>query len=170
MSDVAPPGNKTLVLDHASILIKLERMACEISEKHSDGVEMVICGMNERGFYIAQHLAEKILEILPDASLNLVQVLTMDHTAPQFKPQTDFNKRAVIVVDDVINTGKTLMHVLKNIFDADPASIETAFLAKREHRNYPVKADYVGVSLATTLQEHVFFDNSNPTALQVYLN
>jgi pyrimidine operon attenuation protein / uracil phosphoribosyltransferase len=89
---------------------------------------------------------------------------------PQFVPEMNMADQNIIVVDDVINTGETLMHVLQNIFSKKPRTIKTAFLAKREHRNYPVKADFVGISLATTLQEHVLFDNSNPAALEVCLN
>jgi pyrimidine operon attenuation protein/uracil phosphoribosyltransferase len=61
------------------------------------------------------------------------------------------------------------MQAIHAIFAERPETIETAFLAKREHRNFPVKADYVGISLATTLQEHVYFDNSKSDKLKVYL-
>jgi pyrimidine operon attenuation protein / uracil phosphoribosyltransferase len=162
-------GNKTLILDHDAILLKLERIACEICEKHTQSQSIVICGMNSRGFFIAGQLAAHIKNILPSLQIELVQV-TAEGGMPAFSPQTNFTGKSVVVADDVINTGKTLMQVVNSIFNQQPASIETAFLAKREHRNYPVKADYFGISLATTLQEHVYFDNSVPHALQVYLN
>ncbi|MCC7298543.1 MAG: hypothetical protein IT244_09435 [Bacteroidia bacterium] len=169
MADLVKPQDKTPILDHHAIGVKIERMACEICEKHTESSEITICGMNSRGFYLAGELGKQVLQILPEVAVNLVQVTTNTNLEPSFSPLTDFKSRNVVVVDDVINTGKTLMHVLKVIFDQDPNSIETAFLAKREHRSYPVKADYVGVSLATTLQEHVYFDNSNPNELEVYL-
>lgn len=161
--------NKTLILDHDVILLKLERIACEICEKHTQSQSIVLCGMNSRGYFIAGQLATHINKILPSLQIELVQV-TAEGGMPVFTPQTEFKGKSVLVADDVINTGKTLMQVVNSIFTNQPASIETAFLAKREHRNYPVKADYFGISLATTLQEHVYFDNASPNALQVYLN
>lgn len=161
--------NKTLILDHDAILLKLERMACEICEKHTQSQSIVLCGMNSRGFFIAGQLAAHIQHILPALKVELLQV-TIEGGAPVFSPNSSFQGKSVVVADDVINTGKTLMQVINSIFNHQPSSIETAFLAKREHKNYPVKADYYGISLATTLQEHVYFDNTLPDALQVYLN
>lgn len=169
MADVVNPENKTLILNHEAILTKLERMACEIAEKHTEQNELVFCGMNTRGFYIADTISQKVTSILTHLKITLVQVITQEDGTTVFSPEVDFQGKSVIVVDDVINTGRTLMWVLNTIFNGNPASIETAFLAKREHRNYPVKADYVGISLATTLQEHVYFDNRQPQGLQVYL-
>lgn len=164
------PQEKTLILDHHTILVKIDRMACEICENQTENNELILCGMNSRGFFIAGIMANKIKAILPELNITLVQVDTHSTGQPRFEPKVDMKGRNVIVIDDVINTGKTLMHVIQDIFNHDPESIHTAFLAKREHRNYPVKADYVGISLATTLQEHVVFDNSDPNGLQVYLN
>jgi pyrimidine operon attenuation protein/uracil phosphoribosyltransferase len=161
---------RTPILDHQAILVKIDRMACEICEKHTETKEILVCGMNSRGFDIAGRMAAKIKEFLPGLQVTLLRVDT--HSGPEvvFSPAVKFDGQKVLVVDDVINTGKTLMDVVQKVFNQGAASIETAFLAKREHRNFPVKADYVGISLATTLQEHVVFDNSNTAALQVYLN
>lgn len=163
-------AQQTPVLNHQSILTKLERMACEICEEHMESTRIVLCGMNSRGFFIATALAQKVKSILPELAVDLVQVDTTTNTEVAFLPQLNLEACHIIVVDDVINTGETLMHVLQNIFSKKPKTIKTAFLAKREHRNYPVKADFVGISLATTLQEHVVFDNNDPNALRVYLN
>jgi pyrimidine operon attenuation protein/uracil phosphoribosyltransferase len=161
---------RTPILDHQAILVKIDRMACEICEKHTESSRLILCGMNSRGFDIAKRLASQIAKVLPSLIVDLVQVDTHSGSDTIFTPATKFSGEQVVVVDDVINTGKTLMHVLQKIFNENPSNIETAFLAKREHRNYPVKADYVGISLATTLQEHVVFDNQDPSGLQVYLN
>jgi pyrimidine operon attenuation protein/uracil phosphoribosyltransferase len=163
-------AQQTPVLNHQSILTKLERMACEICEEHMESSRIVLCGMNSRGFFIATALAQKVKSILPELMVDLVQVDTTSNAEVAFLPPMNLEACHIIVVDDVINTGKTLMHVLQNIFNQNPETIKTAFLAKREHRNYPVKADFVGISLATTLQEHVVFDNNDPNALRVYLN
>ena len=159
---------KTHILNHAEILNKLERMACEICEKHINSGEIVICGLNSRGFALSRLLGEKINTI--DSGLTVVNINAMvDGDAVSFLPSSGFAGKHVLVMDDVINTGSTLMLVLSEIYRQKPVSIGTVFLAKREHRNFPVKADYVGISIATTLQEHVQFDNADPDNLSVYL-
>lgn len=160
--------DRTPILDHHAVLIKLERMACEICEKHHHDRELVICGLNSRGYYLSALLAEKIRQVLPALRCTLVNAKVIDGGV-SFDVPVDFRGKNVLVMDDVINTGGTLMLVLSRIYGEQPESIGTAFLAKREHRNFPVKADYVGISLATTLQEHVHFDNSDPANLNVYL-
>jgi len=159
---------KTKILSHTEILTKLERMACEICEKHINSGELVICGLNIRGFALSKLLGEKISAI--DSQLKVVNVnAVVEKDAVTFIPTAEFNGTHVLVMDDVINTGSTLMLVLSEIYRQRPVSIGTVFLAKREHRNFPVKADYVGVSIATTLQEHVQFDSTDPQNLSVYL-
>ncbi|MBM3399605.1 MAG: hypothetical protein FJY15_03455 [Bacteroidetes bacterium] len=159
---------KTHILSHTEILIKLERMACEICEKHTNSGALVICGLNRRGFALSKLLSEKINAI--DSKLSVVNVnAVVDGDSVSFKPSAGFSGKHVLVMDDVINTGSTLMLVLSEIYRQKPVSIGTVFLAKREHRNFPVKADYVGISIATTLQEHVQFDSADPNNLSVFL-
>jgi pyrimidine operon attenuation protein/uracil phosphoribosyltransferase len=159
---------KTHILNHTEILTKMERMACEICEKHIDSGELVICGLNSRGFVLSKLLGEQITATDPNLSVkNINATVTADTVS--FSPSADFAGKHVLVMDDVINTGATLMLVLSEIFRHKPVSIGTVFLAKREHRNFPVKADYVGISIATTLQDHVAFDNTDPNNLSVYL-
>jgi pyrimidine operon attenuation protein/uracil phosphoribosyltransferase len=75
----------------------------------------------------------------------------------------------VIIIDDVIHSGGTAMQLLVDLYERGFDTIRTAFLAQREHRNYPIHANFVGVSIATTLQEHVWFNNEDPSDLQLYL-
>jgi pyrimidine operon attenuation protein/uracil phosphoribosyltransferase len=146
----------------------MERMACEICEKHINSGELVICGLNSRGFALSKLLGEQITATDPNLSVkNINAVVTAESVS--FSPAADFAGKHVLVMDDVINTGATLMLVLSEIFRHKPVSIGTVFLAKREHRNFPVKADYVGISIATTLQDHVAFDNTDSNNLSVYL-
>ena len=142
-------------------------MACEIAECYAQEQELTLCGLNERGYYLAQRLAQEIGKFTPHLKINLIQVQTLDGVS--FEPVSSFAKKHILLIDDVINSGRTLMDVMDDVYKDKPASIRTAFLAKREHRAFPVKADFVGISLATTLKEHVFFDNSNAKKLKVYL-
>jgi pyrimidine operon attenuation protein/uracil phosphoribosyltransferase len=155
------------ILNHQQIEIKTQRMACEIAECYAQEQELTLCGLNERGYYLAQRLAQEIGKFTPHLKINLIQVQTLDGVS--FEPVSSFAKKHILLIDDVINSGRTLMDVMDDVYKDKPASIRTAFLAKREHRAFPVKADFVGISLATTLKEHVFFDNSNAKKLKVYL-
>ena len=156
------------ILDHEQIHTKLRRIACEIAEKHTDSKALMICGMNSRGFFLAGELQKHIHSFLPKLKIEVIQAREGEKGL-EFNPHPAFAGRHMLVIDDVINTGRTLMQAIHAIFAERPETIETAFLAKREHRNFPVKADYVGISLATTLSEHVYFDNSNAGKLKVYL-
>ena len=155
------------ILNHQQIEIKTQRMACEIAECYSHEKGLTLCGLNERGYYLAERLAKEIGKFTPHLKISLIQVKTTDGVS--FEPTSSFAKEHILLVDDVINSGRTLMDVMDDVYKDKPASIRTAFLAKREHRSFPVKADFVGISLATTLKEHVFFDNSNSKKLKVYL-
>jgi len=161
-------NTKTHILNHAEILTKLERMACEICEKHIDSGELLICGLNDRGFALSRLLGEKVAAIDPNLKVSDINARVTEDNV-QFMPEVNFQGKHVLVMDDVINTGSTLMLVLSEIYRFKPNSIGTVFLAKREHRNFPVKADYVGISIATTLQEHVQFDSTDPNNLSIYL-
>jgi len=75
----------------------------------------------------------------------------------------------IVIVDDVVNSGYTAMKTVAYFFENGCNQIETAFLAQREHLNFPILANYVGLSIATTLKDHVYFDNSNSQQIQIYL-
>jgi pyrimidine operon attenuation protein/uracil phosphoribosyltransferase len=86
-------------------------------------------------------------------------------------PTAEFSNTAahILIVDDVLNSGKTAFLAASACMHNQLIKLETAFLAVREHRNFPVAANYLGLSIATTLQEHVLFDNDDETNLRVYL-
>jgi pyrimidine operon attenuation protein/uracil phosphoribosyltransferase len=75
--------------------------------------------------------------------------------------QTDIEDKAIIVVDDVANTGRTIFYAFKVYMDVIPKKLEVAVLVDRKHKLFPIKVDYVGLSLATTVQEHIKADLQN---------
>lgn len=143
-------------------------MANEIAEQHCDAKNLCLVGLNERGYFLASEIGAELKDILPALNIEIGQVSVANNKA-EFTSQTDYYGKTILVVDDVINSGRTLMVVLSELFAMGAAYIQTVFLAKREHRSFPVKADYVGISIATTLQEHVLFDNTDQNNLRVYL-
>ncbi len=165
-------SQRTDIMGHRQILTTLDRIALEICERHHNHGTLLLGGIGDRGYFLAELLAERISRYHE----YVTELFRVDFDREQFNPvlirytpQPEFSGQMVILVDDVLNSGKTLVHVMQPIISASPASLETVFLAERSYRNFPVRADYVGISLATTLQEHVFFDASNPEQLNLYL-
>jgi len=165
--------NRTLILDHRRIVLTLERIALEICARHHKGCDLVLGGIGDRGYLVAT-LLHSHLQRLHTGSVNLFRIdfdrIDFRPDAITYAPQPDFNGRHVIVADDVLNSGKTLMHVIQPIVAANPISLETVFLAERSYRSFPVRADYTGISLATTIQEHVSFDAADSAKMALWLS
>ena len=153
------PQTKSLILDQSQIEQKITRMAYEMYERNFEEQELVLAGIYPNGYTFAQKLAEKLQAISP-IKIYLLQV-RIDKTAPLEEPVTlspegiALESKNVILVDDVLNTGKTLAYTLNKLLPLNPRKVEVATLVDRHHPLYPVAATYTGYSLATTLQEHV---------------
>lgn len=160
---------KQIIRNHGDILLVIKRIALEIAENHVETKQIYFIGLNDRGFFLANALCSELTVILLNTKIKSMQ---MDIQNNHFIPAneiSDLENSAIIIVDDVVNSGFTAMKSIAHFFEMGCKQIETAFFAKREHLNYPVLANYVGLSIATTLKDHVYFDNSNSTQLQIYL-
>ena len=148
---------KNFVLTQEAAQEKLHRMALEIAENLSeDDVPLVLIGIRQSGMVIAEKLSAYLLRYVKV----FVQIIsaTFDKHLPVdviLSEAIDFTGKNVIVVDDVTNTGRTLMYALKPLLDFHPKRIQTLVLVERMHKLFPIKPDYVGVSVATTLQDHI---------------
>jgi len=156
--------NKQVVLRDPEIRITIKRMVLQIAENYVDISQLTLVGLNERGSFLATLIRNGLNEVLPNLEVGLEQL-----TVVKDMPASDFKFDHIIIVDDVLNSGKTAFIAAMACMNAHVLKLETAFLAVREHRNFPVSANYVGLSIATTLQDHVLFDNENPEDLTVYL-
>lgn len=156
------------ILNDSQIRQKLKRMAFQIVENNMQAKELFVGGIGERGAFIAGLLCNE-LAAFPHIQLYPFEISVIETSVSFSTDISPLSGKAVVLVDDVLNTGKTLMEVLVKVAAFNPDKIETCFLAQRSHRKYPVKGDYVGISLATTFQEHIYFDPSNTTNLRVYL-
>jgi len=147
------------ILDHEQIKIKLKRLAIEILENNLDQNEIIIAGVNQNGYRFAELLAQEI-EARYNKSLYLVR-LKLNPANPLEYPvalegdHPGLKNKYVIIVDDVASTGRTLFYGFKSLMDTLPAKIEVAVLIDRTHKLFPTKVDYCGLSLATTIQEHI---------------
>ncbi len=148
---------KNYILNTEGAVQKIHRMALELAEHLSgDTAPVIIIGIRNSGMVIA----EKVGALLKDYVTNGIKIIsvTMDKTHPTtitLSETMDFNNLHVVIADDVTNSGKTLLYALKPLLDFHPKSIQTLVLVERMHKLFPVKPDYVGLSVATTLQEHI---------------
>ncbi|GAB3201513.1 pyrimidine operon attenuation protein/uracil phosphoribosyltransferase [Pontibacter aydingkolensis] len=150
---------QNLILDQGQIEQKITRMAYEMYEQNFEERELVLAGIYQNGYTLAQRLAQK-LEAISPLKVQLLQVQLNKTTpleAPVILTPTDINLdgKVVVVVDDVLNTGKTLAYTLNAFLPKNPKKVEIATLVDRHHPLYPMAATYTGYSLATTLRERV---------------
>lgn len=150
---------RTQILSGKQVLQKVERIAHQIHENHHDAGSLVILGIEGGGNTLAGML-RKHLSNISDLKLES-GVLQMDKHNPlttgvTLSPESiDLTNKTVIVVDDVLNSGRTLIHGVKAVIESDVKLVRTVTLVDRRHRKFPIKADYVGLTLATTLLEHI---------------
>lgn len=157
---------KALILDKAGIDRALTRIAHEILEKNKGPKDLVLVGIQRGGVHLARRLAAKIKEIEgvepPVGSLDITMyrddlATRKSQPVPQATDITfDIQDRTMVLVDDVIFTGRTIRAALNSIMDyGRPHRIQLAVLVDRGHRELPVRADYVGKNLPTSAKEKV---------------
>lgn len=149
----------TEVLDHDQIVSRIRRIAWQIYERHASLDEVVIAGIDRRGFLLAQKISEVLRNISP-LEVHLLKLLLDKkdplNSKPRLEPDSvDPVGKSIVVIDDVLNTGSTLIYGVRYFLNFRVAGIGTAVLVDRNHKNYPVKADYKGLSLSTSTKEHV---------------
>jgi pyrimidine operon attenuation protein/uracil phosphoribosyltransferase len=165
--------SKAKILDAHQISQKLNRMAYEIYETNYSEKELLLVGIEGNGYKVAQRI-EEILKKISPLKVKLCKIKLDKENPWSAEPQYDFTEKdyknkAVVLVDDVLNSGKTLMYAVKLFLDKPLKRLNTLILVDRSHTRYPVKADYVGLSLSTTLQEHITADFSKKGKETVYL-
>lgn len=150
---------------------KIERMALEIAERNTDAKHIVLAGIADNGIVIAA----RILPLLRQFFLGIissVEITIADKRHPEeigINPQMDFNNVVLILIDDVANRGTTLTYALKPFLAFYPQKIQTLVLVERSHKVFPVQPDYVGLSIATTLQEHIYVEVEGDEVTGAYL-
>lgn len=148
------------ILDRQTAAMKLERMAYEMAEQLVGEKEpIILAGIKDNGVVMARALA-KLVKSIAGLDSQIIEVgLDKRNPGPvELNGHSDFSGRTVVMVDDVTNSGKTLLYALRPFLDSYPKKIQILTLIERTHKAFPVKADYVGVSIATTLQDHIYVE------------
>ena len=150
--------DQNIILTHEQIQHKIKRIAYQIYETNVNEREVVIAGIAENGYIFAQRL-KNILEDISDIEVILCEV-TMDKKTPQNTVKTsiaadEYQNKSIILADDVLNSGTALIYGVKHFLDVPLTRFKTAVLVNRNHKKYPIKADFKGISLSTSLHEHI---------------
>jgi pyrimidine operon attenuation protein/uracil phosphoribosyltransferase len=162
-----------LILSHDQIQFKTKRIAYQIYEANVNEKQIIIAGIDGGGIKFAKKIIA-VLRKITNAEITLSKVM-MDKSNPLKSgvstsiTENDFKNKSIVLVDDVLNSGTTLIYGVHHFLKTPLKQLKTAVLVNRNHKKYPVKADYKGISLSTSLQEHVnvFFESKND---RVFLN
>lgn len=166
-------ADRTLILEKRKIRQKLERMAYEIIENNYNAKEILLAGINNRGLFVAKRLAEfmkNIMDIKVTVKNLKVNAANPIETEVSIDIDHAVNDQSVIIVDDVANTGRTLLYATKPFLSYLPRKIQVAVLVDRKHKTYPISADFVGLSLATTIRENIRVEVSKTEVQAVFLD
>lgn len=147
-----------IILNHTEINHKIRRIAFQIYESNMDETEVILAGIDSNGYIFAKKL-KSVLQKISDIQVSLCKV-SIDKKNPWQDIKTsidseDYKNKSIVLVDDVLNSGTTLIYGVKHFLNVPLKQFKTAVLVNRNHKKYPVKADFKGISLSTSLHEHV---------------
>jgi pyrimidine operon attenuation protein/uracil phosphoribosyltransferase len=161
---------RVLILDQERIEFKLRRMAYEIWERNSEEKEIIVIGIEKAGSIVAHNLVTMLKKVSPlkikSISVEINKKSPLDFV---YDMSENLSGKTVVVVDDVANSGKTLMYALNGILSYDLKKVMVAVLVDRKHKSFPIAADIVGHTVATTLQDHIEVETSGKKVTAVYL-
>ncbi|MHB8033377.1 bifunctional pyr operon transcriptional regulator/uracil phosphoribosyltransferase [Clostridium botulinum] len=160
---------KAVIMDEVKIKRSITRISHEIIEKNKGGQDVVLVGIKRRGVPIAKRIAENIKNFedidIPVGILDIslyrddLSELSEDPIVKNNKLDVDIKDKKIILVDDVIYTGRTVRAAIQAIFDnGRPGKIQLAVLVDRGHRELPIRPDYVGKNIPTSLSEAILVE------------
>ncbi|MBS7787411.1 phosphoribosyltransferase [Flavobacterium sp. CYK-55] len=149
---------QNIILNHQEIEHKTKRIAYQICESFDSSSVVIIAGISKNGYVLAEKI-EQLLKEISDLEVVLCEVI-VDKQNPTLPVKTsitekEYENKGLVLVDDVLNSGTTLIYAVRHFLNVPLNKFKTAVLVDRNHKKYPVKADFKGISLSTTLQEHV---------------
>ena len=151
-------STNNIILNNTEIEQKIRRIAYQIYESNHTEKEVIIAGIADNGYIFAEKLTD-VLSKISNLHVHLCKVI-IDKKNPLKEVTTSissdiYRNKSLILVDDVLNSGSTLIYGIKHFLDVPLKRFKTAVLVNRNHKKYPVKADFKGISLSTSIKEHV---------------
>lgn len=163
-------AHKKYILQADAIEKKIARLALEIIEDNITEKELIFVGIESSGVILAKAIEAFLKE---HCNIN-IQLLTLKLNKQKpdvisISSDMNFDDKIIILIDDVTNSGKTLLYAMKPFLAYHPKKIQTLVLVERSHTQFPISADYKGYSLATTLQEHILVEVKDDKITGAYL-
>lgn len=148
--------NKILNTDQIKKIVK--RIAYQIQENNLEYSEIILIGVYNNGYMLAK-IIEKELKQISKSSIELI-FIKINKENPLDKIDLDYKKeylknKSIVLIDDVLHTGRTLIYCVKHLLDMSPRNFNTVVLVDRNHKKFPIKVDFKGISLSTSMSEHV---------------
>jgi len=161
--------SKTIILTQERIRQRINSIAYQLYEDNLEEQEIIVAGIAQSGFVLAKKITEALKSISP-LKIQLIELVMDKHsqTSGEIKlsiPAEQLQGKVIVLIDDVLNSGKTMMYAMRPFLNADIKKLRTVVLVDRNHKRYPISADFAGLTLATTMQEHVSveFDGGEET-------
>ena len=152
-------ADKKYILSKETAEKKLRRMALEVAERNYGEQQLILVGIKENGSIIANKVSNFLKDVFKGEVIVVTLALDKKHpSAITIEPTIDFNGKVVLLIDDVANSGKAMLYALKPLLESYPKKIQTLALLERTHKSFPIDVDYVGLSISTTLDEHIFVE------------
>ena len=150
--------SRSIILTNKEVQHTIRRIAFQIYESNTTNKQVIIAGISKNGYTLAKKI-KRVLDEISDLKTTLCEVI-IDKENPRNEITTsldekEYKNKSLILVDDVLNSGTTLMYAVKHFLEVPLKQFKTAVLVNRNHKKYPIKADFKGISLSTSLQEHV---------------
>ena len=151
--------SSSLILDNDSVIKKLNRITHQIIEENYNEKELFLIGVSKKGFLLAKKISVLLNNLNQSIKVELLEIV-IDKINPlsnpiELNPSISLDNKKVILIDDVLNSGKTLIHAASHILNQNISKMNTIVLVDRRHRLFPIKADWVGLTLSTTIQERI---------------
>lgn len=147
---------KSSILDKEAARRKIKRMALEVAEQNTDESELIIAGIVGNGEVVARSIAAELKKLVPlTVTVTTIQLNKKEPSEVSVADSISFQNKVIIIADDVANTGKTMFFALKPFLDSSPKKLQTLVLVERSHKLFPIQSDYSGLTIATTLQDHI---------------
>jgi pyrimidine operon attenuation protein/uracil phosphoribosyltransferase len=151
-----------MILNKLTADKKLRRMALEVAERNHHADDLILIGIKENGIFIANKIATYLKEVFK-GNIKVID-LWLDKKDPgeiKLSENIDFNGKTILLIDDVANSGRTMLYALKPLLLQKPRQVETLALVERTHKRFPIAVDYVGMSISTTQDENIVVQVEN---------
>ena len=138
---------------------KLRRMALQVAEQNHGAKQLILIGIKTSGSVIAEKISSYLKKVFKGEVV--VLELSMDKKKPAaitLSKKMDFNGKTIVLIDDVANSGRTMLYALKPLLEQLPEKIQTLALVERTHKTFPIEVDYIGLSVSTTTDEHIYVE------------